>query len=356
MNRHQLFAAFFFTAFVFLLFQLYALFAVFLVPLIWTIILVLTFYPLYSLVLRIFMGQRTLASLTMTIFVVLVVAVPIVLFSGVLTQEVAQFYQQVHYSVRSGELQRTLSGWQNTYIGQLWQRWGPQVEAFNIDLPSLALTAANTSSQYILEQLTGVAQNLFRFLFGFSVMSFSLFFLFRDGEGFYRTFRDLLPMEPTHKEAIFTRLYDTVSAVVQGMVTTAVTQGVLAGIGFWAVGISFSFFLACLSAFFAMLPVGGAAAVWLPCVVYLAITGMWGKALGLLLYGTFVVSMVDNFLKPLIIGGRANLPTVFLFFGILGGLQAYGFLGVFLGPVVLGAIMAFVKIYKEEYAQEPARL
>ncbi len=356
MNRQQLFAAFFFAAFVFLLFQLYALFAVFLVPLIWTIILVLTFYPLYGLVLRLFMGQRMLASLTMTIFVVLVVAVPIVLFSGVLTQEVAQFYQQVHYSVQSGELQRTLSGWEETYIGQLWQRWGPQVEAFNIDLPSLALTAANTSSQYILEQLKGIAQNLFHFLFGFSVMSFSLFFLFRDGEDFYHTIRDLLPMEPTHKEAIFTRLYDTVSAVVQGMVATAVTQGMLAGIGFWAVGISFSFFLACLSAFFAMLPIGGAAAVWLPCVGYLAISGMWGKALGLLLYGTFVVSMVDNFLKPLIIGGRANLPTVFLFFGILGGLQAYGFLGVFLGPVVLGAIMAFVKIYKEEYAQQPARL
>ena len=356
MNRQQLFAAFFFAAFVFLLFQLYALFAVFLIPLIWTIILVLTFYPLYGLVLRLFRGQRMLASLTMTIFVVLVVAVPIVLFSGVLTQEVAQFYQQVHYSVQSGELQRTLSGWEETSVGQLWQRWGPQVEAFNIDLPSLALTAANTSSQYILEQLKGIAQNLFGFLFGFLVMSFSLFFLFRDGEDFYHTVRDLLPMAPEHKEAIFTRLYDTVSAVVQGMVATAVTQGVLAGIGFWAVGISFSFFLACLSAFFAMLPIGGAAAVWLPCVGYLAITGMWGKALGLLLYGTFVVSMVDNFLKPLIIGGRANLPTVFLFFGIVGGLQAYGFLGVFLGPVVLGAIMAFVKIYKEEYSQQPARL
>ena len=164
MNRQQLFAAFFFAAFVFLLFQLYALFAVFLVPLIWTIILVLTFYPLYSLVLRMFMGRRMLASLTMTIFVVLVVAVPIVLFSGVLTQEVAQFYQQVHYSVQSGALQRALSGWENTYIGELWQRWGPQVEAFNIDLPRLALTAANTSSQYILEQLKGIAQNLFRFL------------------------------------------------------------------------------------------------------------------------------------------------------------------------------------------------
>lgn len=356
MNRQQLFAAFFFAAFLFLLFQLYALFAVFLVPLIWTTILVLTFYPLYSLVLRVFRGRRTLASLTMTIFVIIIVAVPIVLFSGVLTTEVVGFYQQVHVAVQSGELARMLSGWEETYIGQLWERWGPQIEAFELDLPGLALSGANASSQYILGQVRDVAQNLFRFLFGFLVMSFSLFFVFRDGEDFYHTIRDLLPMEPAHKEAIFLRLYETVSAVVQGMVATAVTQGVLAGLGFWAVGISFSFFLACLSAFFAMLPIGGAAAVWLPCVVYLAISGLWGKAIGLLLWGTFAVSMVDNFLKPYIIGGRANLPTVFLFFGILGGLQAYGFLGMFLGPVVLGAIMAFVKIYREEYAQHPTTL
>ena len=96
--------------------------------------------------------------------------------------------------------------------------------------------------------------------------------------------------------------------------------------------------------------------MWLPCAGYLAISGLWGQAIGLLLYGTFVISMVDNFLKPFIIGGRAKLPTVFLFFGILGGLQAYGFLGMFLGPVVLGTILAFVEIYRQEYAQQPARL
>lgn len=354
-NRQQLFAAFFFAAFIFLLFQLYALFATFLVPLVWTVILVLTFYPLYSLVLGVCRGRRTLAALGMTLFVVLMVAIPVVFFSGVLAREVADFYRQVRHAVVSGELQQLLAGWRDTALGQLWQKWGPQAAAFDIDLPGLALTGANAVSQYILEQLRNVAQNVFRFIFGFVVMSFSLFFLFRDGEGWYHTIRDLLPMEPSHKEAIFIRLYDTVSAVVQGMVATAVTQGALAGIGFWAVGLSFSFSLACLSAFFAMLPIGGAAAVWLPCAGYLAISGLWGQAIGLLLYGTFVISMVDNFLKPVIIGGRAKLPTVFLFFGILGGLQAYGFLGMFLGPVVLGTILAFVEIYRQEYAQQPAR-
>ena len=96
--------------------------------------------------------------------------------------------------------------------------------------------------------------------------------------------------------------------------------------------------------------------VWLPCVLYLGLLGTWGKALILLIYGTLIVTGADNVLKPLIIGGRTKLPTLFLFFGILGGLQAYGFLGIFLGPVVLATIMAFVNIYKEEYAQNSVTL
>jgi predicted PurR-regulated permease PerM len=350
MTRQQLFAAFFFAVFLFLLFQLYALFSLFLVPLIWAVIFVLTFYPLYKLLLDRLQNRHTVASLLMTFLVIFLVAIPVFFFSGVLTNEALDLYQHLRVATQSGELQRFFASWRETWIGRLWQQWGPQVAAFDINLPGLALGAANATSQFIVSQASGVARNLLAFLFDFLVMSFSLFFLFRDGEGFYHTLRDLIPMEPEHKETIFHRLYETVSAVVQGMVATAVAQGVLAGLGFWVLGVPFSFFLACASAFFSLLPLGGAALVWIPCVIYLAFTGAWVRALILLVYGSVIVSSVDNVLRPLIVGGRTKLPTLFLFFGILGGLKAYGFLGIFLGPVVLATIMAFVTIYKEEYA------
>jgi len=356
MSRQQLFAAFFFAVFLFLLAQLYSLFFAFLVPLIWAVIFVLTFYPGYTVLLGLLGGRRTLASLLMTVFIVLLVAVPVFFFSSVLTSQVLDFYQRVQEAAYSGELQQIFSSWRETWLGRLWQKWGPQISAFEIDIPSLALRGANAASQLIVGQATGIARNLFMFLFDFLIMSFSLFFLFRDGEGFYRTLRDLIPMEPEHKEEIFQRFYETVSAVVQGMVATAVVQGFLAGVGFWALGIPFSFFLGCASALFSLQPIGGAAVVWVPCVIYLGLAGAWGKALILLGYGIFIVSGVDNVLKPLIIGGRTKLPTLFLFFGILGGLQAYGFLGIFLGPVVLAIIMAFVNIYKEEYGQQEVTL
>jgi predicted PurR-regulated permease PerM len=352
MSRQQLFAAFFFAVFLFLLFQVYALFSLFLVPLIWAVILVLAFYPLFTLLLSLFQGRRTLISLLMTVFVVLLVAVPVFLFSSVLTSEALGLYQRISEATQSGELQHFLSGWRETFLGRLWQKWGPQVAAFDIDLPGLALQGANVASQFIAGQATGIAKNLFVFLFDFLIMSFSLFFLFRDGEGLYLTLRDLIPMEPEHKEQVFQRFYETVSAVVQGMVATAVAQGILVGLGLWVLGVPFSFFLACTSALASFQPIGGAAVVWLPCVFYLGLSGTWGKALILLGYGILIVSGADNVLKPLIIGGRTKLPTLFLFFGILGGLEAYGVLGIFLGPVVLATIMAFVNIYREEYTQQ----
>jgi predicted PurR-regulated permease PerM len=356
MPRQQLFAAFFFAVFLFLLAQLYSLFSGFLVPLIWTVIFVLTFHPLYALLLRLLRGRRALASLLMTLFIINLVAVPVFFFSSVLTSQVIDFYQHVQEASQSGELQKFLTSWQDTFLGRLWTKWGPGLLTSNIDLPALALQGANATSQFIVGKATEIAKNLVVFLFDFLILSFSLFFFFRDGEGLYNTLRDLIPMEPEHKDEIFQRFYETVSAVVQGMIATAVAQGVLAWIGFWALGIEFSFFLASAAALMSMQPLGGSAVVWLPCALYLGFAGSWAKGIGLMVYGALIISGVDNIIKPLIIGGRTRLPTLFLFFGILGGLQAYGFLGVFLGPVVLATIMAFVNIYKAEYTQETTTL
>src|SRR5882724_10216223 len=157
-------------------------------------------------------------------------------------------------------------------------------------------------------------------------------------------------MEPAHKEAVFARLYTTLSAVVQSMVVTAATQGVLAGLGYWLIGgLSFSVFLGFLTALASFLPLAGPAFVWSGTAVYLAFTGHLGRATGLAIWGVLVVSTADNWIKPLFIGGRAKLPTFLLLISILGGLQVYGFLGVFLGPVVLAILFSFVEIYREEY-------
>src|SRR5206468_12117528 len=146
------------------------------------------------------------------------------------------------------------------------------------------------------------------------------------------------------------RLYTTLTAVVQSMVVTAATQGVLAGLGYWLIGgLSFSVFLGFLTALASFLPLAGPAFVWSGTAVYLAVNGHLARATGLAIWGVLVVSTADNWIKPLFIGGRAKLPTFFLLFAILGGLQVYGFVGVFLGPVILAILFSFVEIYREQY-------
>jgi len=158
-------------------------------------------------------------------------------------------------------------------------------------------------------------------------------------------------MEPQHKDAILARLYDTLLAVVQGTLVTAVAQGCLAAIGFWFLGVPFALLLGCAAAFLSLLPMG-APVVWMSVVAYFIAEAEYGRAVILLSYGIVIISGVDNFIRPLVIGGRTQIPTVFLFFGILGGLQAYGMLGIFLGPVLIAILVAFIRIYREQYAMD----
>jgi predicted PurR-regulated permease PerM len=136
---------------------------------------------------------------------------------------------------------------------------------------------------------------------------------------------------------------------VKGVVLTALAQGLLAGIAYFALRVPFPLLMTALSALCALLPFGGTALVWIPLAVYLVATGSTWSAVALVAWAVVVVGLVDNFLKPLLIGHDVQLSTLFLFFSIVGGLAAYGFIGMFIGPVLLAVLMTAVGIYEQEY-------
>jgi predicted PurR-regulated permease PerM len=253
---------------------------------------------------------------------------------------------------QTGELSHIVEQIRSSRPGLLWQRLtGPIMDKVQIDPASLVVTATNWLSQQIAGQATALARNVLVTLIDFTLMLVALFFFFRDGERMAARVRDLLPMEPQHKQIVFARLYDTLTAVVQGMVLTAVAQGTLAGIGYWLIAdLSFSLFLAFLTGLASFIPLAGPALVWSGVSIYLATIGETGRAIGMALWGALLVSTVDNVIKTLVIGGRAHLPTFLLLFALLGGLKVYGFLGVFLAPVILAILLAFTEIYREIYA------
>ena len=349
----QLFALFFFVAFIFFLYELYRVFSSFLLPIVWAAILAMLFYPLHEVVLRQLRGRVTLAALLLTTLVAAAIVLPTVSLSTVVTRQSASLYQQLTEYVGSGRLKGTVDRIRDSRLGSFVRRLDRQ--GWDVDWGQIVQRSADTVSNFVVTQATAVARNVAAFVLDFTIMVFTLFFLFRDGERMYRGLRDLIPMDPEHKDAIFHRLYETLSAVMRGMVVTAVAQGVLTSAGLWALGFSYTAFLGVLAGVFSLIPFAGAAGVWLPCTIYLALTGEIVRAVILLAYGVLVISMVDNVLRPLVIGGRTRLPTLFLFFGILGGVQAYGVLGIFLGPVLLAIVIAFINIYKEQYATPEAR-
>ncbi|HWP66303.1 MAG TPA: AI-2E family transporter [Candidatus Limnocylindria bacterium] len=352
MSRELLFTAFFFAVFMFLLYQLLQLLAASAGPLLWAAILALTFYPLTTWLTTLFRGQRDLAAAVLVLLVTAGAILPMVWLGTLLVREAGQAYERVQAMVSSGELQQILADLRNSWPGRLWTRaTAPFAGRIEIDPGTLAVGATRWISQQLAGQTAALARNALLTLVNFILMLAALFFFFRDGERMAGAVRDLLPMPVQHKEQIFQRMYATLTAVVQSMLLNAVTQGVLAGLGFWLIGgLTLSVLLGFLTAVTALIPLAGATAVWGPCAIYLFAIGETGRAIGLVLWGFLVVSMVDNVIRPLFIGGRARLPTFLLLFAIIGGLQVYGFIGVFLAPVLVALVLSFVQIYRELYA------
>ena len=353
MSRERLFAAFFFVVFGFLLYQFFLFLAPFFRPLSWAAILALTFYPLTAWLVRLFRGSRALAASVLVLGVLIVAVVPSIMLGSLLVKEAAGAYDRVKDMVQSGELTRLIDQLRTSRPGLLIDRIAsPVIDSLNIDLSQLLLGATSYTSQLIASQTGTFARNILESVVSGALMLLALFFFFRDGDRMSVVIRDLLPMGEEHKHVVFARVYDTLTAVVQSMIVNAVAQGVLGGFGYWAIGgLPFGVFLGFLTAIASFLPPFGGAFVWVPAAVYLLVTGSIVRGIVLALWGTLVISMVDNIVRPLFIGGRASLPTFLLLFAILGGMSVYGFLGIFLAPVILAALLSFIVIYREIYSR-----
>jgi predicted PurR-regulated permease PerM len=181
----------------------------------------------------------------------------------------------------------------------------------------------------------------------FTVMLFILFFIIRDGRAIARLGSALVPLPPDRREALADRLSSVTRAVVRGTVLTSIIQGLLLGIGFALAGMPAPVVFGVLAAVLSVVPFGGTALVWGPALIAVLIQGNYGQAVGILVVGVFV-SSVDNFIKPMLISGRSPLPTLAVFIGVLGGLAAFGLIGLFVGPIVIALVLALIEFAKEQ--------
>jgi predicted PurR-regulated permease PerM len=347
-TRAHLFALAFFAIFIFLLYQMARLLAPFSAALIWAVIITLALRPLHQRVLRLFKGRPGYASAIMTLITLLAVIGPAIAILVIFAGQAVDLYQSASQSIQSGKF---LELW-NRASTSLTETLRKLPLLSGVDVTGLAMKGLGEVSTGLAGQIGSLLNETLVLVIDLAVMIIALFFFFRDGESYYRSVMDMLPFSPDHKQFISRKVYATFTAVINGVFLVALLQGIMTGIGFALFGIPFSIFWGLIAAVLALLPIGGASLVWIPGVLFLFFTGSKVSSILFFVWGLVLVSLPDNFLRPLLIGKKAELPAFFLFIGILGGLKVYGLLGILFGPLVVTLLYAFVHIYRAEYGEQ----
>jgi len=315
--------------------------------LMWGAIIALLFTPMYRWLQRQLaprFGSQHTASALLTLGVVLVVVIlPFAAISAALAGEAAGLYQRV----QSGELNpaqflRTsfdgLPGWARSGLGRLG------LADFDTVQTSL-MKALAQGSQVIAGQAFNLGQNTFEFAASVGVTLYLAFFLIRDGQSLVHNLQRGLPLTRGHQQALITQFSTVIRATVKGNLLVAAIQGALGGLAFWFLGIGGALLWAVLMAFLSLLPAVGAALVWLPVAAWLLMTGSLWQGLALIGWGVGVIGLVDNLLRPVLVGRDTRMPDYVVMVTTLGGMAVFGINGFVLGPVIAAMFMAVWRIH-----------
>ncbi|MCX5724676.1 MAG: AI-2E family transporter [Nitrospirae bacterium] len=350
MTKPQLFTAVFFALLLLLLYQIALMFQPFLMPVLWAALLAHLTFPLHVRLTAFVRGREAVSASCLTLLVLALVVMPISLLGLLLAREASTAEQTIREWIASGALQQQFDQVRTwPVIGIFSRRLGGGSLLTPDSLEQGLLAASTFLSRFFLDQVGDLLKNAFLLVTDFFLMLFVLFFLLKDGKQWLAALQEVIPLESSHKQRIVDRMDQTIRAVVKGMGLTAIVQGLLAGLAYGALGMPFPVVLTAVTVMLAPLPFGGTALVWGPAGLYFLLVGPLWKALVLWGWGLGVVSMIDQFLRPWLIGQAVQIPVLFLVFSVLGGLALYGLIGLFVGPVLVSLLMTTIQIYREEY-------
>ena len=319
--------------------------APFLRPLAFAIILAVVFSPFHRRI-RKWLGPRPgIVAIVSTLIVLFAFALPtfVVLFLAA-NQAAAMAHFLGKKSAEQGGLTMLLLSVANPLL-QFVGRW---IDLSKYNIHSVMLQGTQRASIYLLNLGASMLGNVANFFGDTALTFFALFFVFRDGGSWAERAGTVSPLSREQIERLLRNISDTIVANVYGILSVGAAQGLLTGIALHIVGVPSSLLLGLGAAFASVIPIIGAALVWVPAAIYFLFTGAIGKGIFLLLWGTIVVSTVDNVLRPLVVAGRVELHPLVLLFFILGGVKAFGFLGLFLGPVIASVLLVSFGMLREE--------
>lgn len=317
----------------------YQIIAPFLTAVAWAMVFAIVFYPVYAFLYR-QVKFRSLASLITIALILIVILGPISYLTSLLITETQAFLASIDQD-RLESMERFYSGLSSSplyqkmsvYMGEL-----PSEQTIREGIRRAGKTLIDTMSL----QITNVLVILANFLF----MIFTIFFFLRDSAGFLAKARDFMPFSERHKDRLANQAKDMIVSTVYGGATVALIQGILGGLAYYAVGMESPVMWGVAMAVMSFVPVIGTFSIWGPGSVYLLLGGSYARGIGLFLFGVLVISMVDNILRPLIIGSRTKMPTILILFSVLGGIKLFGMIGFVMGPLIMAAFISVFEIFR----------
>ena len=304
----------------------------------WAAALAILFAPLQARFLNAMPGHRNMAALGCLLCIVGLVLLPMIWIAGMLVKEGAQVYQRVG----SGEI--NFSAYLQKIYAALPDSVTALLDRFGLGSSGLLqerLTAALTSgSKFFSSQAVSLGQDAFNWVVGLFIMLYVLFFFLRDGVGLIDRIRRVIPLSEDVKHDLGSKFATVISATVKGNIAVAMVQGALGGLIFWALDINAPVLWGVVMAFLSLLPAVGAAVVWLPVAVYLLISGQLVQGAVLVAFGVLVIGLVDNVLRPILVGKDTKMPDYVVLLSTLGGISLFGLDGFVIGPVIAAMFMA----------------
>jgi predicted PurR-regulated permease PerM len=315
----------------------------------WAAVLAIVFAQPYRRLLRSMRQKRTLAALTAVLIILMIVILPLTLVGAMLVQEGFTVYERI----QSGELN----------IGQYFQQVFSALPEWVIDLfdrfglTNLGLMQERLSSglmkgsQFLAAQALSIGQNTLQFIINLFIVLYLLFFFLRDGDYLSRRIRNAIPLRVEQQRDLFSKFTTVIRATVKGNIVVALVQGALGGLIFWFLGVHAPVLWAVLMAFLSLLPAVGAGLVWLPVAIYFLVTGALWQGIVLIAFGVLVIGLVDNVLRPVLVGKDTKMPDYVVLIATLGGMAIFGLNGFVIGPVIAAMFMAVWDLFSASRSQ-----
>jgi predicted PurR-regulated permease PerM len=328
------------------LYACYLLFRPYITPILFACVIAIVFHPLHRGVRRIFRRQNLSAAVS-TVLTLLLSVAPLTFVLIAVSNELSDLYQSLA-AKNGGTGDLVASALRGSEKVIAWA--GRLLPLPSIDLKDLLLRRLEGMSSSLVKLGAALVTNTVSFVVNTAIALMILFFLYRDGESAVSKIMAALPFPQDRLAGLRTRISSTVVANFYGGVAIGALQGTLTGIIFWALGFNSPVLWGVVTGFFSLVPMIGTAIIWVPAAIVLLLTGHLAKGFILLALGGAVIGTVDNFIRPIILHKSVHLHMLLTFFALLGGLQVFGVLGLFVGPVILSVTAALLTMLKEDLA------